>query len=80
MENKNSFLEQTPPFCKTDVSGSYKILDKDGVEMPHNGLYLQPERAEAVVWYSTERAFEQGIKWVSFTYKLSELSAIENEA
>lgn len=50
------------------------------IEMPHNGLYLQPERAEAVVWYSTERAFEEGIKWVSFTYKLSELSAVENEA
>ena len=49
------------------------------IEMPHNGLYLQPERAEAVVWYGTERAFEEGTGWVNFTYKLSGLSAVEND-
>ena len=34
-----------------------------------NGLYIEPDTSEAVVWYSTE-----GSNWVSFTYKLTELS------
>ena len=67
-------------FIGQEVKTEHGIGIIVAIEMPHNGLYLQPERAEAVVWYSTERAFEESIKWVSFTYKLSELSAVENEA
>lgn len=65
-------------FIGQEVKTEHGIGIIVAIEMPHNGLYLQPERAEAVVWYSTERAFEEGR--VSFTYKLSELSAVENEA
>lgn len=35
MENKSKNLEQTPPFCKTDVSGSYiriEIVDYFGTQ------------------------------------------------
>lgn len=28
MENKNSNLEQTPPFCKTDVISRFSVGDK----------------------------------------------------
>ena len=61
-------------FIGQEVKTEHGIGIIVAIEMPHNGLYLQPERAEAVVWYSTERAFKEGIKWVSFTYKLTELS------
>jgi len=57
-----------------------EVETKDGkgiivrLSMEFNGLYLSPERSEAVVWYSTSKAFDEGITWVSFTYRLSELS------
>jgi hypothetical protein len=66
-------------FIGQEVKTKHGIGIIVAIEMPHNGLYLQPECAEAVVWYSTQRAFEQQIRWVSFTYKLSDLSPIENK-
>jgi hypothetical protein len=65
-------------FIGQEVKTEHGIGILVAIEMPHNGLCLQPEKAEAVVWYSKERAVEE--KWVSFTYELSELSAVENEA
>jgi hypothetical protein len=44
------------------------------IAMPHNGLYLSPEQANAVVWYSTEGA-TQG--WVNHEFRLTDLTPIE---
>ena len=58
------------------------VQTKDGkgiivdLKMQWNGLYIEPNTSEAVVWYSTESAANrtEGGNWVSFTYKLTELS------
>lgn len=59
-----------------------EVQTKDGkgiiveLNMPWNGLYIKPNMSEAVVWYSTESPANrtEGGSWVSFTYKLTELS------
>ena len=59
-----------------------EVQTKDGkgiivdLKMQWNGLYIEPNTSEAVVWYSTESAANrtEGGNWVSFTYKLMELS------
>ena len=59
-----------------------EVQTKDGkgiivdLKMQWNGLYIEPNTSEAVVWYSTESAANrtEGGNWVSFTYKLTELS------
>jgi len=59
-----------------------EVQTKDGkgiivdLKMQWNGLYIKPNTSEAVVWYSTETAVNrtEGGNWVSFTYKLTELS------
>jgi len=59
-----------------------EVQTKDGngiivdLKMQWNGLYIEPNTSEAVVWYSTELAANrtEGGNWVSFTYKLTELS------
>lgn len=43
------------------------------MEMPSNGLYLSPEKATAIVWFSTEAA-QQG--WVQKEFALDELKDI----
>lgn len=40
------------------------------LEMPSNGLYLSPERATAVVWFSTEGSTNG---WVQKEFELNEL-------
>lgn len=59
-----------------------EVQTKDGkgvivdLKMQWNGLYIEPNTSEAVVWYSTESAASrtEGGNWVSFTYRLTELS------
>ena len=59
-----------------------EVQTKDGkgiivdLKMQWNGLYIEPNTSEAVVWYSTESATNrtEGGNWVSFTYRLTELS------
>ena len=59
-----------------------EVQTKDGkgiivdLKMQWNGLYIEPNTSEAVVWYSTESAANrtEGGNWVSLTYKLMELS------
>jgi hypothetical protein len=58
-----------------------EVKTKDGkgiiveLKMEWNGLSINPNTSKAVVWYSTASAVRrpEGGKWVSFTYKLSEL-------
>jgi hypothetical protein len=49
------------------------------LRMQWNGLYIEPNTSEAVVWYSTESAVNSidGGKWVSLTYRLTELTSLE---
>jgi len=60
-----------------------EVETKDGIgiivslNMFHNGLYISPESSSAVVWYSTEKAFLEGTRWVNAVYLLSELKAVE---
>lgn len=59
-----------------------EVQTKDGkgiivhLNMQWNGLYIEPNTSEAVVWYSTESPANrtEGGNWVSFTYRLTELS------
>jgi hypothetical protein len=44
-----------------------------GIETPHNGLYVDFDRAMATVWYGMDKAVYNGAKWVSKQYYLSEL-------
>jgi hypothetical protein len=48
------------------------IIVKLGMEF--NGLYISPERSNAIVWFSTEKAVLDGRKWVNASYPLSELN------
>ncbi len=43
------------------------------LQMPSNGLYLSPEKATAIVWFSTEAA-QAG--WVQKEFSLDELKVI----
>lgn len=61
-----------------------EVMTKQGkgiiveLRMEWNGLYVVPERSEAIIWYSTNEATRrpEGGNWVSYTYKLTELSMI----
>jgi len=62
---------------------SQKVRTQHGIgiivnlNIPFNGLYLSPERAEAVVWYGTEKNEFGNNRWVSFTHKLQDIYTIE---
>lgn len=59
MKKESTELTQNPSFCKTDVSGSYKILDKDGIEMPDH-------------WSGRRRTYEEAKKMVDSLNKNGE--------
>ena len=46
------------------------------LEMPQNGLYVSPERSRAVVWHSTQKAVEEGLRWIVAEYRLDEIKPI----
>lgn len=58
-----------------------EVTTKDGkgiiveLKMDWNGLYIQPNTSEAVVWYSTESAVHrtEGGRWITFTYYLTDI-------
>jgi hypothetical protein len=78
-ENQKQNIAEVPKFAL-----GQEVQTQDGVgiivklEMPSNGLHLSPERAAAVVWYSTGSSVKRvsGGKWGQFTYRLSELQAV----
>lgn len=90
MKTENKLSDYTRELRKTAAMPRFfigqEVKTKHGIgiivaiEIPCNGLCLYPKRAKAAVWYSREKSFEEGIRWVTFAYKLSELSAVENEA
>ncbi len=61
-----------------------EVHTKDGtgiiveLKMRYNGLYIEPNNSEIIVWYSTDGAIPIGIggKWIAYTYKLTELALI----
>jgi hypothetical protein len=61
-----------------------EVHTKDGtgiiveLKMKHNGLYIEPDSSEIVIWYSTEGAVDriEGGRWITYTYKLTELALI----
>ena len=66
-----------------------EVNTKDGrgllisVETPFNGLYVEYDRAKAVVWYSTEKAVYDssgyGGKWISREYSFKDLEEWNKE-
>jgi len=48
------------------------------LRMQWNGLYIEPNTSEAVVWYSTESSVARinGGKWLQLTYNLTELTSL----
>lgn len=59
-----------------------EVQTKDGngiivkLHMKWNGLYIQPNSSEAVVWFSTKSTHKNKNKWISFTYNLLEIKEI----
>jgi hypothetical protein len=43
------------------------------IDTPHNGLYVEFDKAMATVWYGMDKAVYNGAKWVSKEYYLNEL-------
>lgn len=48
------------------------------IETPHNGLYVEFDRAKATVWYGMEKAVCGG-RWVSREYSLKDLEKWNSE-
>jgi hypothetical protein len=46
------------------------------LDVPFNGLYVSPVCGEVVVWFSTERAVEEGIKWVNHKFPINKIKKI----
>ncbi len=53
------------------------------IETPHNGLYVEFDRARATVWYGTESAVYGksvgGGRWISREYSLKDLEKWNSE-
>jgi hypothetical protein len=51
------------------------------IETPHNGLYVEFDRAKATVWYGTDNAVEirYGGRWISREYSLKDLEEWNKE-
>lgn len=49
------------------------------MEMDFNGLYISPHTTKVVVWYSTDKAFTEGTKWVSKEFRLCDIKKISNK-
>jgi hypothetical protein len=44
------------------------------IETPHNGLYVEFDRAKATVWYGTDKSvFTNFSRWISKEYSLRDL-------
>ena len=74
-------LQQTSVMPRFYLAQEVRTKDGKGIivglTMHLNGLYIVPESSKACVWYSTEQASAvnaEGGKWVSYSYKLTELS------
>lgn len=51
------------------------------IETPHNGLYVEFDRAKATVWYGTGNAVKSigGGRWISREYSLKDLEKWNSE-
>lgn len=49
------------------------------IDTPHNGLYVEFDKAKATVWYGMDKAVYNGAKWVSKQYYLSELEELNKD-
>jgi uncharacterized protein len=83
---KKSSYEQMLAFCKEAIPTPFHLGEEvyspagKGIivhlGMEYNGLYLLPGRAQAIVWFGTERSGSipgSGGTWVSRTFDLAEL-------
>ena len=43
------------------------------IDTPHNGLYVEFDRAKATVWYGTDKSVYNGARWISKQYSLKDL-------
>lgn len=75
---KEDLKENLPSFSLGE-----EVKTKEGIgvivslRMPHNGLYLSPESAMAVVWFSTQKAVNESLNWVSSEMYLHEIQKID---
>jgi hypothetical protein len=49
------------------------------IETPHNGLYVEFDRAKATVWYGTDKSVYNGARWISKEYRLDDLEEWNKE-
>ena len=49
------------------------------IETPHNGLYVEFSRAQATVWYGTDKSVYNGARWISKQYSLKDLEEWNKE-
>ncbi len=43
------------------------------ISTPHNGLYVEFDRAKATVWYGLAESVYNGARWISREYSLKDL-------
>lgn len=79
-QTEKESVSELPTFAlgeEVEASGNRGIIVE--LKMPSNGLYLSPERAEAVVWFGADNSAQiEGVsgRWGQFQFRLSELKKI----
>lgn len=71
---KPSFLRI---FQEVNTEDGRGILIK--IDTPFNGLYIEFDRALALVWYGTDKAVYNGARWISKEYSLKDLEKWNSE-
>jgi hypothetical protein len=49
------------------------------IETPFNGLYVEYDRAKAIVWYGTDKSVYNGNRWISRECSLRDLEEWNKE-
>lgn len=49
------------------------------INTPFNGLYVEFDKAQGVVWYGTDKSIYNGDRWISKEYSLKDLEKWNSE-
>ena len=49
------------------------------IETPYNGLYVEYDRAKAIVWYGTDKSVYNSTRWISRECSLRDLEEWNKE-
>ena len=49
------------------------------IDTPFNGLYVELDKTQCVVWYGTEKSVYNGARWISREYSIKDLEKWNSE-